>query len=284
MSPVPKYLYQIEDHADCLWNVRIERQTAHGWPLLLGRRTNPGDGEKNCLSGDTVIITHELAAYLEIMRMTPGQINLPVERSVISRLRRVLKHNFLVDRRKWWNKRRYEMTATQKDIMDAYSVCARTVRQQSMKLGIAHGPPRWSETEKTQLRQFVEAGLSAKEIAKRIGKSPNGVETMRHRLIGSNSTIQLWTEAEKVEALRLLACGVKAQEIADRLGKTKHSIFAMRGRVVGAITPSKAPWSKKEKKQLIRLVEAGYRDQHIAEMLGRSRFAVRNMRQRLYGA
>ena len=81
MPRTPKYLYQIEDYTDSLWNVYSERQTAHGWPLLFGRCTDIADGEKAYHgSGTAVIITKELAAYMEAMRMTPGLITLPIKR------------------------------------------------------------------------------------------------------------------------------------------------------------------------------------------------------------
>jgi DNA-binding CsgD family transcriptional regulator len=236
MSPVPKYLYQLEDYAGCLWNVRFERQTTHGWPLLLGRRPDPTDGNKNHrLSGDTVIITKELAAYLETMRRRPRQIDLPICVPTIRRLRRVLRHSFQADLIKWWDEHVYDLTASKKDVAEVYGIGCATVWRYARKRGVVHEHLRWSEEEKTQLLRLLKTDLSTREIAEKMGRSPHGIRNMRLTLIGPLPSTRPWTEEEKAETLRLLASGIKVQEIADRLGRTKQSVFSLRRREIGTI-------------------------------------------------
>ena len=273
-------LYQIEDYRDRLWNVRFERHTAHGWLLLLGRLVDPGNEEKNCRGGDQVIITRELAAYMEATRMTPGTIDLPVSITTVTRLRRTLGQNFIADRAIWWDEHLYDLTAPQKDVATVYGVSAATIARQSRSRCIIHGSARWTPDEKAQFRQFLTEKLSTREIAARMNKTKGAIKVMRRRLIGNISDVKPWSEEEKAEALHLLASGVKAREVAERLGRTIISLFAMRGRTIGAVSPTKLPWSADERVRLLDMVKSGHSDQEIADALKRSFFTVRNLRQK----
>lgn len=82
------------------WSVSEIRPTAHGWPVYLGRPLLPGGGRPR--QGNTVVLTGSLAGYLERHRDHPGQVDLPISRSVVNRLRRVLGLNWYDDRRAWW--------------------------------------------------------------------------------------------------------------------------------------------------------------------------------------
>ena len=277
----PKFLYKTYDHAGCLWNVRAERPTSHGWLLLLGRLAVPLDEDKNGSGGDQVIITHELTAYMNAMRMTPGTIDLPVCTATITRLRRVLGLNFKADRAKWWDERFYDLTAERKDIAEIYEVSIATAARHSKARGIVRAHSRWSQDEKALLQRLLRENLSLNEIASKMGKTRGAIKIMRYKLVGKISNNRPWSEEEKAEALRLLADGVKIKDVASSLGRTKQSLFAMRSRAIGAVSPRKQHRQDEEKARLIDMVESGYDDLQIADAPQRSKYTVRDMRQKL---
>lgn len=199
MPHTPKYLYKIHDFADRVWNVRFERPTAHGWLLLLGRPANPGDEEKNCYGGDQVIITHELANYMEAMRMVPREIDLPVCIATVTRIRRVLCQNFNADRAKWWDEHKYDLTSEQKDFAVTYEVCPSTVARHSKLRGIIHGSQKWSKEDKSLLLRLLKKQLSVEEIATQMGRSKGAIKVMRRRLIGNISKTRPWSAEEKAD-------------------------------------------------------------------------------------
>lgn len=87
----------ILDAWDGIWTVDDTRLTRHSFALYLGRPV-PISGPQ----GAAVIITHELRDYLDAHRRSPELIDLPLGRSAIKRLRRVLGHNWYEDGEKWW--------------------------------------------------------------------------------------------------------------------------------------------------------------------------------------
>lgn len=81
------------------WAVREGRQTALGWDVLLGR-PYPTRGR----GGPSAIVTRHLADYLETVRHDPqrAELALPLGRTAIKRLRRLLGHHWQADRMAWW--------------------------------------------------------------------------------------------------------------------------------------------------------------------------------------
>jgi hypothetical protein len=103
-----------------LWTVREGRQTAMGWPVLLGR--TPG-----LRGGDTVIMTAELAAYLEQMRHDPAaaQAALGIGKGALRRLRMRLAHHWRHDREDWWRERLTDLaTLTLEEFAERHGVSA----------------------------------------------------------------------------------------------------------------------------------------------------------------
>lgn len=92
---------QITDFFDDLWDIREGRPTPHGWDLLLGwpcgiPRGRGGSG------GPRVILTKEVAGYLETVRDSPQKAELPCGRTTIKRLRKLLGHSWFEDNQLWW--------------------------------------------------------------------------------------------------------------------------------------------------------------------------------------
>lgn len=91
------------DVFDDAWDVREERQTPHGWPVLLGWPNGIERG-KGRAGGPRVIITAELAAYLNA-QVTPSKMNLPIGKTAIKRICRVLGVSWRDARSAWWDER-----------------------------------------------------------------------------------------------------------------------------------------------------------------------------------
>lgn len=87
------------------WSVDEERLTTHGWPLMLGRPLLPGGRRPR--QGKTTILTPELAAHLRAAAdaQRPYDVDLPIHRSVVQRLRKLLGLDWYDMRRVWWEDR-----------------------------------------------------------------------------------------------------------------------------------------------------------------------------------
>lgn len=83
------------------WEVREWRPTTHGFDIAFGWPTGERRGTGG-VGGARVVLTAPLADYLDQTRMRPIEMRLPIGRSTIKRLRRILGHHWLVDRAAWW--------------------------------------------------------------------------------------------------------------------------------------------------------------------------------------
>jgi hypothetical protein len=100
LGRVARVLYQVFDHFGVEWDVREERPTGHGFDVLMGWPTGIPRGQGG--GGVRTILTTPLADWLEMHRSCPAQVDLPVGRNVVKRLRRALGHDHYQDIRKWW--------------------------------------------------------------------------------------------------------------------------------------------------------------------------------------
>lgn len=91
-----------------LWGDRHEvhewRKTLHGFALALGWPDGAVKG-KGGAGGPRVILTSHLAAYFEDHRRCPSLIVLPIGKTSIKRVRRLLGHNWHDDNADWWLER-----------------------------------------------------------------------------------------------------------------------------------------------------------------------------------
>lgn len=104
MGRFARILYQIGDAEGWLWDVREERDTGHGFPLLLGWPFGVPRGRGGA-GGPAAIPTMELVAYLEIHRPCPAKMTLPLGATAVKRLRRQLGYDRYADRARWWEER-----------------------------------------------------------------------------------------------------------------------------------------------------------------------------------
>ena len=90
------------DHAGDAWTVFDARETPHDFPVLLGlrlgERTGPGGAGRT-----RVILTPELAAYLEARWNDPKAFDLPLASKAVVRLRRKLGHHRRRDQSARWD-------------------------------------------------------------------------------------------------------------------------------------------------------------------------------------
>ena len=96
MSRKAVILYRVRDYQEILYDVREERETIYGFPVLLGwpfgvPRGRGGAGHPQ------VILTHDLRNYLDATRLKPGRKNIPIWNVTIKKLRARLGYNFYCD-------------------------------------------------------------------------------------------------------------------------------------------------------------------------------------------
>lgn len=85
------------------WDVREERETEHGFKVLLGW---PAGQRGKGHGGPRVILTKRLVAHLERHRRNAfEEMQLPIASGTIKRLRKQLGHHRYIDAREWWEER-----------------------------------------------------------------------------------------------------------------------------------------------------------------------------------
>lgn len=97
----------VDDHWGDPWAAFESRDTGHGWPLLLGRPPHSG----YAAGGDRTILTTELVEYLTGQRHDRGTVCLPIGKTAITRIRKLLGLNIYDDMRQWWEEHAEEMAA-----------------------------------------------------------------------------------------------------------------------------------------------------------------------------
>lgn len=84
------------------WDITEERPTNYGWLLCLGHPTGRPRGRG--AGGPQIVVTPELATYLDQHRRRPGAIRLPCGQTTVGRVRRLLGHNWAADEWAHWSK------------------------------------------------------------------------------------------------------------------------------------------------------------------------------------
>jgi hypothetical protein len=102
--------------SDCFgrpWRVAETLPTVHGWTLYRGR---PVREDGSCVrQGATVIPTPELRDHLAATVETPYEVDLPISRPVVSRLRHALGLAWRAQRRQWWEERAADLEELTED-------------------------------------------------------------------------------------------------------------------------------------------------------------------------
>ena len=133
MGRKAQIISQLPDMFGDIWDVREERPTLHGFNVYLGWPQAVPRGQGG--GGPRAIITTELAEHLESFRHTPKDIDLPLGKSTIKRLRQVLGHHYRQDRALWWEERLGDLASmTIEDFAQRHGVSQGAVSQWRSRL------------------------------------------------------------------------------------------------------------------------------------------------------
>lgn len=123
---------------------------------------------------------------------------------------------------------------------------------------------RWTEVQKTQLRELYEAGLSDREIGTAMGVGARSAESMRRRL-GLPRDRFVWTPEHRVELTRLYRAGWSDEELAQHFGSTVKGVQTIRS-TMGIVR--EILWTPERDAELRRLFAQQKSDDEIARVLG----------------
>ncbi len=104
MARQARIIDQITDAFGDEWDVREYRPTQHGFDVTLGWPSGMPRG-RGGTGGPKVVVTEDLRAHLESLRLQPAALRLPIGATAIKRLRRLLGHHHQIDRAAWWEDR-----------------------------------------------------------------------------------------------------------------------------------------------------------------------------------
>lgn len=164
----------IIDAFEDIWVVKDSRGTAHGFELYLGRplaATGP--------AGPAVILTQDLVDHFERHRRTPSNLNLPLGKTVITRLRSVLGHHRYQDAEMWWLERIADLERlTIADFAARHRVSAGAISQaRTALLGAHQRPANWWKTP--EMQALLHSKMPTAWIAEKMGLSAVAVRKYR---------------------------------------------------------------------------------------------------------
>jgi len=167
------------------WDVREYRPTPGGWPLAIGWPSGFARG-RGGIGGPRAILTRELVDHMEAVRHHLRPIEaaaIPIGRSAVKRLRRLLGHDRKADRRDWWVGHAEELATTPfAEFGRKYGVSSSAAEAMHGELfGRKRGRKAawWREPEATAL---LLSDLPTVEIADRLGRSAQEVWGSRYLL------------------------------------------------------------------------------------------------------
>jgi len=173
-------LTTIIDIWDALWEVSEWRPTPHGFAVALGRPLQESGGRGR--GGSRVILTPKLRDHLERHRLTPIKLALPIGRTAIKRLRRLLGHHWQVDNAKWWEDRAddlTDMTLTAFVARHGVSLTAASVARSAFLVPKVRSPGWWREPD---IAALLLSAQPRAHVADVLGISVGSVGRLRWRL------------------------------------------------------------------------------------------------------
>jgi len=234
---------QIVDAFGDEWDVREYRPTAHGFDLALGWPSDRPRGAGQA-GGPRVILTENLVLYLTSMRHTPARIRLPIGRTAIKRLRRILGHDWQIDRAAWWEERTddlSDMTIEEFAARHGVSVGA-VVNARHAVLGRVLRPAGWwrapdvaalllSDRPRADIAADLDISIgSLGRLRWMLRRSPNGA---------TRTSDTAPVDPEIAEAMRLVSAGHTYVEAARAVGRDKD-LIRLACRAAGVISPRAA--------------------------------------------
>lgn len=167
----------ILDAWEDVWQVSDSRRTDHGFAIYLGRPL-----EATGPMGPAVIITADLAEHFERHRRAPQNLNLPIGKHTVTRIRAVLGHHRYQDAELWWLERIADLERlTTADFCARHKVSAGAVSQARAALvGGRQRPANWWRSP--EMRDLLMSKRPTAWIAMQAGLSAVTVRKYRARL------------------------------------------------------------------------------------------------------
>jgi len=163
------------------WDVREYRPTMHGFDLAFGWPADQlrGPGQAG---GPRAILTEDLVLYLAAHRDRPKDIQLPVGRTAIKRLRRILGHHWQIDRAAWWEARVDDLSdLTIEDFCRRHGVSAgAAVNARHALFGPALRPPGWWKSP--DIAAIIISDRPRAQVAEELGISVGSLGRLRWQL------------------------------------------------------------------------------------------------------
>lgn len=171
-------LDQITDAFGGEWDVRERRPTAHGFDIALGWPSDQLRGRGQA-GGPRVILTEDLVIYLAAHRDRPKDIRLPIGRTALKRLRRILGHHWQIDRAAWWESRTDDLSdLTIEQFCARHQVSAgAVVNARHALFGPALRPAGWWRKE--EVAAILLSDRPRVEIADALGISVGSIGRLR---------------------------------------------------------------------------------------------------------
>lgn len=140
---------------------------------------------------------------------------------------------------------------------------------------------RWTPTEDRVLRNLYEQRVRIREIALRLGRSPDAVSERRRTLrLAPRPRQPPWTRAEDELVRAAAAAGLPAEALASRLGRPAEQIRRRRRALFGNLASPRA--YARADDDAIREAWRGHADvQALARAIGRSPGSIRLRAQKL---
>lgn len=163
------------------WDVREYRPTTHGFAVAFGWPADELRGQGQA-GGPRAILTEDLVLYLASRRNDPGSIRLPIGRTTLKRLRRILGHHWQIDRAAWWEARTEDLSDLTVEAFAAthdVSVGA-VINARHALYGPALRPAGWWRAP--DVAELILAGRPRAEIAEQLGISIGAVGRLRWAL------------------------------------------------------------------------------------------------------
>lgn len=168
------------------WDVREARKTNFGFDVLLGWPAGTPRGRGGS-GGIRVIVTPDLASWLNALRGTRAPVVLPIGATAIKRIRRLLGYDGVLDRSDWWEMRSEDLAdMTLAAFCKKHSVSMGAASQaRTVMYGPALRPVGWWRAD--DIAALLTSEQPVAVIADQLQISASGARrlraTLRHEII-----------------------------------------------------------------------------------------------------
>lgn len=163
------------------WDVREYRATSHSFDIAFGWPAGQLRGAGQA-GGMRAILTDDLVIYLATHRDNPARMRLPIGRTTLKRLRRILGHHWQIDRASWWEARVADLSdLTVEQFCDRHHVSAGAVVNARHALyGPKLKPAAWWQAD--DVAELIVSNRPRAEIAEELGISVGSLGRLRWQI------------------------------------------------------------------------------------------------------